>query len=101
MHGNSDINISLSPRVLFSQFLLLREQLNAVVDVNGLPAPHHGLLHALVIDTLLSVGVRRRSYTHTHSSEHIPVKHVHVTLALSGLSIFAEMYTQINKFSEC
>ena len=45
------------------------------------------------------------THTHTHTSERIPVKRVHVTLALSGLSIFAEMHTneksraQIRKLS--
>lgn len=52
------------------------------MDVNGLPASHHGLLHALVIDTLLSVGVRRgevgQTHTHTHSSEHASEACAHV-----------------------
>ena len=73
MNTLQSMSIGVSPWVIFSQFLLLGEQLEAVVDVNGLSALLHCFPHALVINTLLTMETCTGEVGKTHmgSNEHL------------------------------
>ena len=99
MNTLQSMSTGASPWVIFSQFLLLGEQLEAVVDVNGLSALLHCFPHALVINTLLTMETCTGEVGKTHmgSNEHLLKYRIVSNFQRSQFLHFLQLSLQLQK----